>query len=314
MVGKDFALRKSRDDMFVRRAFAELRFAHRVRVSDTIDRDNLGLTGRVTQQLSCAAAIALVGITLPLHLAPAQSEIPRPVMLQLAKQLRSDIPAMRECSSKSEFPFSARAVDLNGDKQPEYVLTSANECECGQVNCSQWVYRAHDATYELLLEASGYTLSESAASHGGYRDIKTTSRDNAAIVDHVLYAYNGKRYVQSSSTIENLDTHETKPTQQPIRFARGASSATVNGTAALAFPDSWVFEAKRGQLLSLDLQRTSGGSATFTLVGPGSTGGHVVADLQTHWSDRLPADGKYTILVDAKGDGRAKYSLTIGIR
>ena len=252
--------------------------------------------------------------TVSAYSANAQRKVSRPIMQQLAKQLRNDVPAMRECTTKSEFPFSARAVDLNGDKQPEYVLTSANECECGQMNCSQWVYRAHDTTFELLLEAEGYVLSEAATLHNGYRDLNTTSRNNAAIVDHVSYAFNGKRYEQSSSTIENLDTHETKLTQQRIRFAKGTSSATVNGSAAPAFPDSWVFEAKRGQTLTLELQRVNGGASTFTIVGPSANGDHVLADLQTKWSGNLPSDGKYTILVDAKGDTRAKYALTVGIR
>ncbi len=246
--------------------------------------------------------------------ANAQNAVPRAIMQQLSRQLHADSPAMRDCDTKTEFNFSARAVDLNGDKQPEYLLTSASACECGQVNCSQWVYRTQDKSLELLLEAEGYVLNVRPASHKGFRDLATTSRGNAAIVDHVSYTFDGKHYARASSTIENLETHETKPTEQPIRFAKGASAATVTGSASLAFPDSWTFAAKRGQLLTLDLERTSGAAATLTLVGPSVDGGHVVADSQVKWSNRLPADGRYTILVDAKGDGRAKYALTVGIR
>ncbi|MEO7362319.1 MAG: hypothetical protein ABI120_18455, partial [Gemmatimonadaceae bacterium] len=71
---------------------------------------------------------------------------------------------------------------------------------------------------------------------------------------------------------------------------------------------------KRGQTLTLDLQRTSGAAATFTVVGPSMDGGHLLADSQVQWSNRLPADGQYTIMVHAKVDGRAKYALTVGIR
>jgi len=248
------------------------------------------------------------------HTANAQSGISRAVMQQLSRQLHADSPAMRECDTNTEFNFSARAVDLNGDKQPEYLLTSASACECGQVNCAQWVYRARDTSLELLLRAEGYVLYVRPASHNGFRDLGTTSRGNAVIVDHVAYAFDGKHYARANSTIENLDTHEIKPTAQPIRFVKGASSATVSGSASLAFPDSWTFEAKRGQMLTLDLQRTSGAPLTFTLVGPSKEGGRVVADTQVKWSNRLPADGQYTILVDAKADGRAKYALTVGIR
>lgn len=243
-----------------------------------------------------------------------KTSVPKTVMQALAKQLRVDSPAMRDCEVKSEFNFYARAVDLNGDKQPEYLLTSVGGCECGQVNCSQWVYRANDRSFELLLAGEGYTLDTGSKSHGGYRDLSTTSRDNAVIVDHVSYEYDGHVYKRASSTIENLDTHETKPTERRIQFARGASSATLNGSASLSFPDSWTFVAKRGQIVTLALTRTSGAATVLTLVGPGTDGGRVIVDAKTKWSDKLPLDGSYTILVDSRGEGRATYALTVGIR
>lgn len=260
-----------------------------------------------------AAVCAMLTICATSNVACAQANVPRSVMQGLAKQLDADSPAIRDCDAKAEFKFSARALELNGDKQPEYVLTSINACECGQVNCSQWVYRTIDKGYELLLEGNGYTLAPTAGSHGGYRDIKTTSRGNAVIVDHVSYAFTGKRYEQVSSTIENLDTHESKATERRIQFAKGASSATVNGSASLGFPDSWAFVAKRGQTLTLALTRTNGVSTSFTLIGPDVGGGRVIADSQSQFSNPLPLDGRYIILVDSRGDGRATYTLTVGI-
>lgn len=244
----------------------------------------------------------------------AQTSVPKSVMQALAKQLRVDSPAMRDCEVKTEFNFYARAVDLNADKRPEYLLTSVGGCECGQVNCAQWVYRANDKSFELLLEGEGYMLAPESASHGGYRDLRTTSRGNAVIVDHVSYAYDGRAYKRTRSTVENLETHEIKATERPIQFARGASSASVNGTASPGFPDSWTFVAKRGQTLTLALTRTSGSATVFTIVGPATDGGRVIVDSQTKWNDKLPLDGPYTILVDSRGDGRAAYALTIGIR
>ncbi|MEO7996230.1 MAG: hypothetical protein ABI852_02230 [Gemmatimonadaceae bacterium] len=269
-----------------------------------------GLFGRTAARLLCVvcACVVFTGAV------AAQTTVPKAIMQSLAKQLRIDSPAMRDCEVKTEFNFYARAVDLNGDKQPEYMLTSVGGCECGQVNCSQWVYRANDKSFELLLEGEGYTLATAATSHGGYRDLSTTSRGSAVIVDHVSYTYDGRAYKRASSTIENLETHEIKPTAQRIQFARGASSATVNGTASAGFPDSWTFVAKRGQTLSLALARTAGVATVFTIVGLGTDGGRVIADSQTKWNDKLPSDGLYTILVDTRGEGRASYALTVGIR
>lgn len=255
-----------------------------------------------------------ISLSLVAHGSLYAQQIPQKVVQQLAVQLRHDVPAMGDCTTKSKYPFSARAVDLNGDSKPEYLLTSANECECGQVNCSQWVYRANGKGFDLLLEAEGYVLHVGKTAHRNYRDLATTSRNSAAIVNHVSYAFTGARYERTSSTIENLDTHEVKNSERAIQFARGSSSTTVIGSASAGFPDSWTVSARKGQTLSLTVERTSGAKSSFTIVAPGSIDRRMIADNQTKWSGALPADGVYTILVATNGDGRARYSLTVGIR
>ncbi|MEP6781718.1 MAG: hypothetical protein ABJC26_17595 [Gemmatimonadaceae bacterium] len=263
-------------------------------------------------------ALAALGISISLSLvadkSTAAQQIPAKVMQQLAVQLRRDVPAMSDCTTKSKYPFTARVVDLNGDSKPEYLLTSASECECGQVNCSQWVYRANEKGFEMLLEAEGYVLNVGKAAHRNYRDLATTSRNSAAIVNHVSYAFTGARYERASSTIENLETHEIKDTERAIQFARGTSATTVTGSASAGFPDSWTVKARKGQTLSLTIERTSGTTSSFTIVAPGSVDRRMIADNQIRWNGALPADGMYTILVDSNGDGHAKYSLTVGIR
>ncbi|MEO7359262.1 MAG: hypothetical protein ABI120_02960 [Gemmatimonadaceae bacterium] len=254
-----------------------------------------------------------LGAAVPHSVVP-HSVVPHSVMQRLAVQLNKDSPAMRDCDVKTAFNFSARAFDLNGDKQPEYLLTSVGACECGQVNCSQWVYRVNDTSFQLLLEGEGYVLAPAATSHGGYRDLTTTSRGNAVIVDHVWYAYDGRRYQRSGSTIENLETHARKPTEQRIQFTRGASSARVIGSASPGFPDRWTFVAKRGQTVSIALEKIARAAATFRVIGPGANGEHVLVDLQHTWISQLPVDGSYTILVESKTDGPVRYVLTVGIR
>lgn len=313
------AVRKSRDDVRLMQTSASAFRSTLQRISEPVVKSwQLLTTQLLTAHLLTARLLATIcALLLTCALssrASAQANVPRSIMQGLAKQLNADSPAIRDCDTKAEFKFSARALDLNGDKQPEYLLTSVNACECGQVNCSMWVYRTHDNGYELLLEGDGYTLVPSATSHAGYRDISTTSRGNAVIVDHVSYAFTGKRYEQVGSSIENLETHEKKATERRIQFAKGASSATVSGSASLGFPDSWTFIANRGQILALTLTKTNGVATSFTLIGPDTGGGRVIADSQSTFNNPLPRDGKYIILVDSRGDGRATYKLSISIR
>jgi hypothetical protein len=204
-------------------------------------------------------------------------------------------------------------MDLNGDNQSEYLLTSASDCECGQVNCSQWVYRSHNGALQFLLQAEGYVLNARDTSHNGYLDLETASRNNAVIIDHNIYTFNGTKYERAESRIENLDTHESKPTLQRIRFAARKSSATVTGSASPSYSDSWVLAAKKGLTLQLAITRTNGVATSFTLLAPGVEGGDVIADSQSKWSGVLPQSGIYTIVVGTNGDGKGSYRMTVAI-
>lgn len=257
------------------------------------------------------AAALLCGPAMP---ARADDVVPSGVMQQLLKQIRTDVPDMRECKPAKGWPFEAQALDLNGDGKPEYVLTANSECGCGEANCSQWIYRQGQSRWELILETAGYDLAANPASHNGYRDVDVASRDNAAIIDHLHYVFNGRRYAQSEGAKENLETGQIKADARRVRFAKGTSSAIVTGSADVGFGDSWMLGAGKGQTMHLALQPVKKGDpVVMTLLGPQSAGGHVIADRVKQWSGVLPASGDYTILVDTEGDRRAAYGLTVGI-
>jgi hypothetical protein len=111
------------------------------------------------------------------------------------------------------------------------------------------------------------------------------------------------------------DSIETRP----VRFAKGASSATVKGSLKGYQTIDYTLRAKAGQTMSVKLQ-TSNGAHYFNVLPPGSndvaifigsTGGN-------EWTGPLPADGEYKIRLylmrsAARRKEAANYTLTVGI-
>lgn len=107
--------------------------------------------------------------------------------------------------------------------------------------------------------------------------------------------------------------------RRPLKFAKGASSATVKGSLKGQQTIDYKLGAKAGQTMRATL-KTSNDANYFNVLPPGSndvalfvgsTGGN-------EWMGTLPADGEYTIRVylmrsAARRNETANYTLTVGI-
>jgi hypothetical protein len=106
---------------------------------------------------------------------------------------------------------------------------------------------------------------------------------------------------------------------RPLRFAKGASSATAKGTLEGDRIIDYRLRARAGQTMSVTL-KTSNGANYFNVLPPGSrdvaifvgsTGGN-------EWTGTLEADGEYTVRLylmrsAARRHETADYTLTVGI-
>ncbi len=115
---------------------------------------------------------------------------------------------------------------------------------------------------------------------------------------------------------------------EPIRFARGASSAEVRGAVVRGERALYSLEARGGQHMSLRIAAVEG-NAAFQVYAPGavprtgSDGALEVAgealpgagegDDATRWAGVLPRSGAYLLVVGATR-GNATYRLTVEIR
>ena len=113
----------------------------------------------------------------------ATAGIPKSTEEALLKQFRIDAPDVLDCKLVQGLPFTAQELRLAIEGSPQVWLTSTSDFMCGQVNCSQWLYRRGPKKWELMLETQGYRLNMRAEVHQGYRDVETLSRDRATRVD-----------------------------------------------------------------------------------------------------------------------------------
>jgi len=104
-----------------------------------------------------------------------------------------------------------------------------------------------------------------------------------------------------------------------VRFAKGASSATIKGTLKGGRIIDYKLSAKAGQTMSVSL-KTSNGANYFNVLPPGSkdVGIYNSSIGGNDWTGRLEADGEYKIRLylmrsAARRNETARYTLTMGI-
>jgi hypothetical protein len=114
---------------------------------------------------------------------------------------------------------------------------------------------------------------------------------------------------------------------KPIRFARGATSAAIEGAVVRGDRDLYTLGARQGQAAQFSIASAEK-NAVFQIYAPGAVhslqdGIHEVsgtalpgageADDATAWSGRLPASGTYLIVVGGTR-GNASYRLSVAVR
>ena len=120
---------------------------------------------------------------------------------------------------------------------------------------------------------------------------------------------------------------EPIPSPKPIFFATGSTSGTVGGHVLRGERSLYSVNGKAGQTMTVTLT-TPDGNAVFQLYEPGTTIGrdndgflefhgqalHGAADGEdaTRWSDRLPKNGTYLIVVGSTR-GNARFSMDVKI-
>jgi hypothetical protein len=99
-----------------------------------------------------------------------------------------------------------------------------------------------------------------------------------------------------------------------VRFARGSSSATLEGAVVRGDRDVYIVGANGGQSMSVNISSLER-NAVFQIEAPGGNElrGAGETDDAMQWSGTLPASGDYRIIVGGTR-GNASYTLRVSIR
>ena len=131
----------------------------------------------------------------------------------------------------------------------------------------------------------------------------------------------------SAAALGAWERARSAPAAEPIRFARGASSAAVRGAVVRGERALYSVEARGGQRMSLRVASPER-NAVFQVYAPGATVGVNASVLEvagealpgagegddaTRWTGVLPRTGAYLLVVGGTR-GNATYRLTVSIR
>jgi len=107
---------------------------------------------------------------------------------------------------------------------------------------------------------------------------------------------------------------------RPVRFAKGASAATIQGAVKGRQTIDYVLRAKPGQTMKVEL-KTPHDALYFNVLPPGSNDVAIYNSSVggNDWSGALPQDGEYKVrLYLMRSSGRrgesAPFTLTIGLK
>jgi hypothetical protein len=104
---------------------------------------------------------------------------------------------------------------------------------------------------------------------------------------------------------------------EQVRFAKGASSATVTGSIRADGGVSYALTVRAGQTMKVSM-RTGSASARFNIIAPGVDEPLFSGSTARPYTGKTPVAGPYKIVVyimeaAAMRDETAAYALTIGV-
>ncbi len=145
------------------------------------------------------------------------------------------------------------------------------------------------------------------------------SHETMETIFEAAYVWNGTRYVDSAqrSTIYDVVLDARRPYETPVHFAPGRYGTTLHGTVATNFGDRYVFQAHKGQRLTLRLLAWTG-SAPWIVLAHGATLLVLKNAGDRVWTGILPETGSYSADLSGRAGADAtalsRYRINLEIR
>lgn len=132
-----------------------------------------------------------------------------------------------------------------------------------------------------------------------------------------VFVWNGTTYAFSASRshVYDVPLETDRPYQMPVRFSPGSSSTVLHGSSANNFGQTYVFSARAGQHISIEIVSPQKRAPAVFL----ALGDRTIAELDNRrWSGTLSKSGTYALDVfgpeGARADVLTPYTLRLEIR
>ena len=133
---------------------------------------------------------------------------------EVATSVRRDGLSLDEAVKK----ITVRAVDLNGDGKPEYILSGLM---CGMQNCSYSLYKADGTTYKRIPLVGYFTgIKILATKTNGYSDLLGYEFINCCEGGLQTYQFNGTGYEPTICKIEKYGYTDSRGKYHLYKFPR----------------------------------------------------------------------------------------------
>jgi hypothetical protein len=185
----------------------------------------------------------------------------------------------------------------------------ADPCICGAQNCPYLAIRLTPGKPRVLMSTFGIGEREIDRAKP-LPALVVAMHDSAMVADETTFAYRNGSYVATDSVRVRQTDHARKPNGIPVRFAAGASSSQLRGSASLGWYDVYVFDAAKGQLVVVD-DVHSRAKITLAMYGPRDA---VISGVRAGAPITLPATGTYRLQIEASSEDDAAYTARLSIR
>jgi hypothetical protein len=187
------------------------------------------------------------------------------------------------------------------------VVFGGDSCVCGNDNCKISVFDQTGGAYRSVL--SGYAIHWEVRPNGS---AVIDSSQGADLAYRTSYRWNGRTYAIQKTDMVYGANLAVKPALRQVVFAPGKSSATVTGRQiALGFEDRFELDATGGQTVTLTLLEHDAHFGSFSLTSHDGTS--LGTARRGRLAVRLPASGRYDVVVEGADQTFAAYALNVAI-
>lgn len=227
-----------------------------------------------------------------------------------------------ECAKDAKTPlrewishaFTLRQVTLRSGEAMTAAIGNEGCMAVGQ-SATVFIYERTSHGYRKVLDS--VALSDFVEISNDGTAVLPTHQTMQTIFEST-YVWNGGAYVFSAlrSHLYDVSLGERRPYEVRLHFAPGNSATTVSGHVALNFGQTYTFNARAGQRLTLDVLKFKGRRPTIALYyGEDKMLG---ASDARKWSGKLSQTGVYALVVlpyNESDESRVStYSIRVTIR